>query len=191
MSDDWNALAATFDEEADHGLRDPAVRAAWWQVLAPYLPPPPAAVADLACGTGSLSLLLAESGYAVTGVDLAPAMLERAEAKAGGRARFLLGDVTAPPLPPHAFDVVLARHVLFALPQPEEVLRRWIGLLGPGGRLVLVEGFWSTGAGLRASEVERMLRLQRTDVEVVPLSDRDALWGRHVDDDRYLVVSRA
>ena len=99
MTDDWDALADTFDDEPDHGLRDPAVRDAWWRALAPRLPAPPAAVADLACGTGSLSLLLAEQGDEVTGVDRAPRMLERAEAKAGDRAAFLLGDVSAPPLP--------------------------------------------------------------------------------------------
>ena len=30
---DWDAAAATFDDEADHGLRDPAVRAAWAALL--------------------------------------------------------------------------------------------------------------------------------------------------------------
>ena len=150
MTDDWDALADTFDDEPDHGLRDPAVRAAWWRALAPRLPAPAAAVADLACGTGSLGLLLAEQGYEVTGVDRAPRMLERAAAKAGDRAAFLLGDVSVPPLPDGAFDVVLARHVLFALPEPEAVVGRWMRLLRPGGRLVLVEGFWSTGAGLHA-----------------------------------------
>jgi SAM-dependent methyltransferase len=97
----------------------------------------------------------------------------------------------APQLPPRAFDVVLARHVLFALPDPEEVLGRWIGLLRPAGRLVLVEGFWSTGAGLHATDVRRMLERHGRSAEVVPLGDREPLWGRPVDDERYLVVSAA
>jgi len=191
VSDYWNAQAAEFDDEPDHGLRDPLVRAAWWEVLQPRLPAPPAAIADLACGTGSLTLLLADHGFDVTGVDLAPAMLERAEAKVGDRARLLLGDVATPPLPAASFDVVLARHVLFALPESEAVLARWIALLRPGGRLLLVEGFWHTGSGLRAAELERMLRPLRAEVEVVPLSDRDALWGGPAGDERYLVVSRS
>ena len=191
MSDDWNALADGFDDAPDHGLRDPLVRAAWWDVLRPHLPTPPAAVADLACGTGSLTLLLAEHGYDVTGVDRAPAMLERAAAKVGDRARLLLGDVAEPVLPAGAFDVVLARHVLFALPEPEAVLERWIALLRPGGRLLLVEGSWHTGVGLRADALQGMLRPLREHVEVVPLSGIDALWGGPVDDERYLVLSRA
>jgi SAM-dependent methyltransferase len=49
---------------------------------------------DLGCGTGTHALLLASRGYAVTGVDRAPAMLERARAKAAQRAK--AGTGTAP-----------------------------------------------------------------------------------------------
>jgi SAM-dependent methyltransferase len=39
-------------------------------------------VLDLACGTGYLTIPLAEAGFTVTGVDFAPAMLEHAQRKA-------------------------------------------------------------------------------------------------------------
>ena len=42
-------------------------------------------VADLGCGTATLSLLLAEAGYGVDGVDFSPAMVELARAKVAGR----------------------------------------------------------------------------------------------------------
>jgi hypothetical protein len=29
MDGSWDTLAATFDDEPDHGLRDPRIRAAW------------------------------------------------------------------------------------------------------------------------------------------------------------------
>jgi hypothetical protein len=48
----WDAQASRFDEEPDHGLLDPDVRAAWSEVLLPELPPAPGRVADLGCGTG-------------------------------------------------------------------------------------------------------------------------------------------
>jgi ubiquinone/menaquinone biosynthesis C-methylase UbiE len=190
VTDDWNALAARFDDEPDHGLRDPVVRDAWWSLLEPELPPAPASVADLACGTGSLSLLLAERGYEVTGVDLAPAMLERASTKLGDRARFLLGDVTAPPLRDGGFDVVLARHILFALDDPAAAIARWTRLLAPAGRLLLVEGFWHTGAGMRAEEVERIVRTSRAEAVVTRLDEAPDLWGGPVADERFLVASR-
>ncbi len=34
----WDAEAAAFDDEPDHGLRDPATREAWRQLLAAHLP---------------------------------------------------------------------------------------------------------------------------------------------------------
>jgi ubiquinone/menaquinone biosynthesis C-methylase UbiE len=73
----WDDEAATFDEQPDHGLRDPEVRKAWAELLLPLIPPK-AVVADLGCGTGSLSLLLAEAGHRVHGVDLSGRMLEEA-----------------------------------------------------------------------------------------------------------------
>lgn len=74
----WDAAALTFDAEPDHGLRAEHTRAAWARRLASWLPPGPVDVLDIGCGTGSLSLLLAEAGHRVTGVDLAPRMVERA-----------------------------------------------------------------------------------------------------------------
>ncbi|WP_240694671.1 class I SAM-dependent methyltransferase [Cryobacterium sp. SO1] len=51
----WDGQANDFDDEADHGLQDPRVRAAWQSLLAPLLPERPARIADLGCGTGSLA----------------------------------------------------------------------------------------------------------------------------------------
>ena len=68
----WNGQAARFDEEPDHGLRDPTVRDAWDRLLSKHLPEPPVDVLDLGCGTGSLTVLLADAGHRVHGVDLSP-----------------------------------------------------------------------------------------------------------------------
>ncbi|MEU5043013.1 class I SAM-dependent methyltransferase [Streptomyces griseorubiginosus] len=185
---DWNAEAATFDEEPDHGLRDPEVRRAWAQRLREWLPERAADVLDLGCGTGSLSLLAAEQGHRVTGVDLSPAMVERARAKLAGRdAVFLVGDAAQPPVGEQRFDVVLVRHVLWALPDPGRVLRRWWGLLRPGGRLVLVEGVWGA-FGISAEVVSGLAEPLGGRVRVERLSEDSSLWGKDVDDERYAVV---
>ena len=68
----WDRQAATFDEEPDHGLRDPSARRAWTTLLTEVLPEPGMSIADLGCGTGSLSILLAEAGHHVHGVDISP-----------------------------------------------------------------------------------------------------------------------
>lgn len=187
---DWDAAAA-FDDEPDHGLRDADVRRAWSGRLRSWLPARPGDVLDLGCGTGSLSLLVAEQGHAVTGVDLSPAMLERARAKlAGHDAVFLTGDAALPPVGERCFDAVLVRHVLWTLPEPARVLRHWRSLLRPGGRLVLVEGVWGSTApvGIPADRLAALLAPLAGRTRVEHLSGDPALWGRAVDDERYAVV---
>ena len=196
MTDDVRAFgdaeAARFDEEPDHGLRDPAVRAAWGRLLREHLPEPPSDVLDLGCGTGSLTVLLAESGHRVHGVDLAPNMVAAARAKiaaAGVTASVEVGDAADPPGRPGAYDVVLTRHVLWALPDPAAALARWVRLLRAGGRLLLVEGRWWTGGGLTAAETEALVGPYAPKVRTVPLTD-PLYWGAQVEDERYLCVAR-
>lgn len=188
----WDAEADDFDEQPDHGLRDPAVRSAWADLVLPLLPPSPARVADLGCGTGSLSLLMAEAGHHVSGLDVSPAMVALAREKiagAGFDAELSVGDAAVPPWPQGTFDVVLTRHVLWAMDDPDAALTCWIDLLGPQGRLVLIEGRWWTGAGMSAADVTDLVRRHRVEAEVIALNDA-ALWGGPIRDERFAVVSR-
>lgn len=187
----WDAEAPSFDEAADHGLNDLAVRKAWRRLLLGVLPDPPLRIADLGCGTGTLSVLLAEAGHEVDGLDFSPRMIEFARLKAAGlnAVRFMQGDAYEPPLPEESFDVVLCRHVLWAMPDPAVALTRWLRLLIPTGRLVLVEGRWSNGAGLAAEDTVRLVEQTERPATLTRLPDPD-YWGREISDDRYLVLSR-
>ncbi len=191
----WNSEAPAFDEAPDHGLLDAGVRAAWRELLLSVLPPTPARVVDLGCGTGTLALLLAEHGYAVDALDFAPAMVRLAREKlatAPEPVRRLVtvreGDAADPGLAPASVDVVLCRHVLWALRDQVEVVGRWVEAVRPGGRLVLVEGNWGTGAGLTAARCAEIAGEWCSRVEVLPMPD-PALWGREITDERYLVVA--
>ncbi|MFE6095805.1 class I SAM-dependent methyltransferase [Streptomyces massasporeus] len=189
---DWDAEAASFDEEPDHGLRDPEVRRAWAGRLRGWLPGRAGDVLDLGCGTGSLSLLASEQGHRVTGVDLSPAMVALARQKLAGRdAVFLVGDAASPPVGEQRFDTVLVRHVLWALPDPGRALRHWRGLLRPGGRLVLVEGVWGAvePVGIPAERLTAQLAPIAGQLRVERLSDDPRLWGGEVTDERYAVVA--
>ncbi|GAA2332645.1 hypothetical protein Scani_52650 [Streptomyces caniferus] len=188
----WEAAAASFDDEPDHGLRDPAVRAAWAARLRSWLPSAPAAVLDLGCGTGSLALLAAEQGHRVTGVDRSPRMIAQARGKLAGRdAAFLVADAAEPPVGEQRFDVVLVRHVLWALPDPAAALRRWAGLLAPGGRLVLVEGRWGEAepVGIPAGELTDLVGPLAARTRVEHLSHDPVLWGKEVTDERYVLIA--
>ena len=191
MDANWDASAGAFDQEPDHGLLDPLVRAAWRGLLDAVLPPSPAVVADLGCGTGSLSVLLAEQGYVVRGVDASPVMLALAAAKAEAAdvaVEWTLGDASSPPLEDGSADVVLCRHVLWALPDPPAAVARWARLLRPTGRLVLIEGNWDTGVGLPAEQTRALVLRSRSECEVHAL-DNVLLWGRQISDERYVAVS--
>lgn len=188
----WDREAATFDREADHGLLDGAVRTAWRTTLNTHLPSPPARIVDLGCGTGSLAVLLAEEGHAVSGADLSARMLTHARSKAvahGVSLDLVLADVAAPPYGPGAFDAIVCRHVLWALEELDRVLQRWTGLLRPGGSMILIDGQWSTGGGLASDRLTDALRRMGRRARVESLTDDVDLWGQKIEDDRYMVVT--
>lgn len=98
---------------------------------------------DAGCGPGIFSIVLARLGCRVTGMDLSPEMLEYAGANAKSRgleADFRLGDVTDPGMEPSSLDLIVSRCVLWNLPAPAEAYRRWMSLLKPGGRLLVIDG---------------------------------------------------
>jgi SAM-dependent methyltransferase len=154
IRDWWNADAEVYDLAPSHAASDPLEAAAWRAALEDALPPSPAAVLDVGAGTGAMSLLAAELGHRVTALDLAPAMLDQARAKASARGlelSFVVGRADQPPAGP--FDVVMERHVLWTSPNPVEALSAWRGVVRPGGRLALFEGIWGrTDAVQRARD---------------------------------------
>jgi SAM-dependent methyltransferase len=202
----WDDAAATFDDEPDHGLRADRTRAAWARLLRSVMPPGPVDILDLGCGTGSLSLLLAEAGHRVTGVDVAPRMVERARAKfrgAGVRGRFLTGDASTPPIGDQRFGVLLSRHLVWTLPEPAAALRAWVTRLAPGGRLILIEGRWGKSAspygsdagslpwsgGVSADELASVVSPLADRLHIKALDDDPLLWGGPVRDERYVLVA--
>lgn len=184
----WDREAATFDHEPDHGLGDAATRDAWRELLLGVLPVAPARVADLGCGTGTLTRLLTDEGYRVDGLDFSPEMIRRARRKVP-EAEFVVADAADPPFEQGAYDVVLSRHVLWALPDPVAGFAAWVDLLKPDGTVILVEGNWMTGAGLTAAAAEEIVRSVRKRAAVRHLPE-SIYWGKDITDERYLLVSR-
>ncbi len=189
----WDGVAARYDGlRPDQGLTDPVIRGAWAALLDHYLPKPQCAVLDVGCGTGSLSLLLAEAGHAVDGIDFAPGMIAVARDKAiatGSTARFAVQDGSAPQFVAQSFDAIICRQVLWALPDRKLALRNWSGLLRPGGRLIAVEGRFASGNGISEAELIADLPPELPMLETLDLSTRSNLWGGPLTDQRVLVVA--
>jgi ubiquinone/menaquinone biosynthesis C-methylase UbiE len=187
----WDQLASSYDDYRDHGLLDPHIRRAWQDLLVRVVGPEPTRIADLGSGTGTLAVLLAALGHRVTGLDLSPAMVDRARDKAtacGINVDFVVGDASEPQLPSGQFDVVLARHVLWAMPNPAHALDHWIQLLTPGGRLVLIDGF-NDGGGIPAEFLGELLEQRVSSMTLTPMPE-PIYWGREINDERYLVSAR-
>jgi ubiquinone/menaquinone biosynthesis C-methylase UbiE len=200
----WDDFAADYDTYPDHGLLDSDIRAAWKDLLRTWLPTQPSVVADLACGTGTMSVLAAELGHQVRGIDLSGEMVARARAKTapfGAAVQIDEADANEPPFEPASVDVVFARHILWTLPDPATALAHWARLLRPGGRLVLIEGRWGIEAadgkpdalwraGVPSDELALAVRDLGLEPVVVQLTDQ-AYWGREVEHERYLLRALA
>jgi SAM-dependent methyltransferase len=102
-------------------------------------------VLDVACGTGVVALTAARMGAVAEGLDLTPALLERARqhaALAGLPVDFREGDAEALPYPDASFDVVLSQFGHMFAPRPEVTVSEMLRVLRPGGRLALTT--WPT-----------------------------------------------
>lgn len=89
-------------------------------------------VLDLGCGTGFVSHVFSGNLYQVTGVDISPQSVGLAQ-KRNPQARFVVGDMTAVPLPDAAYDVLVAITSLEFCEKKEKVLTEAKRLLKPGG----------------------------------------------------------
>ena len=79
---------------------------------------------DVATGTGNVAIPLARKGADVTGVDIAPNLLEQARQRAAAEQlaiRFDEGDAESLPYPDASFDLVTSMFGAMFAPQPELV----------------------------------------------------------------------
>ena len=95
-------------------------------------------VLDVACGTGVVAVTAARAGATVSGLDLAPALLERARHNASLAAvaiDFTEGDVEALPYADAEFDVVTSQFGHMFGPRPTIAIGEMLRVLKPGGRI--------------------------------------------------------
>ncbi len=96
---------------------------------------------DIGTGTGRMIELFAGAALHSIGIDRSPEMLRLARAKLDGRPACELrqADVAALPLADGSADTILIHQVLHYLPAPETALTEAARLLGPGGRVLIVD----------------------------------------------------
>jgi SAM-dependent methyltransferase len=107
--------------------------------------PEGARVLEVGCGPGHLSVRLARRhGLDTTGLDLDPAMIERARVNADRavdgderRPSFLVGDVASMPFPDGTFDLVVSTMSMHHWADPAAGLAEMARVLRPGDRALV------------------------------------------------------
>lgn len=104
-------------------------------------------VADLGCGPGFFSVLLAQMGCAVDAVDGSAGMLALARENVskmvpGGAVAFHERDLLSLPFADGTFDACVCRNVTWLMREPRAAYAEWLRVLRPGGKLVAFDANW-------------------------------------------------
>ena len=99
-------------------------------------------VLDVACGTGNAALVAAARGASVVGVDLSPALVDMARARArrarAADATFLVGDAGRLPVEKGAFDAAVSVFGVIFAPEPALAVAQMAAAVRPGGAVVIL-----------------------------------------------------
>lgn len=137
-------------------------------------------VLDVACGGGNVVCAFAPVVRHATGIDVTPAMLERAKSVAREQSLSNVswdqGDVTSLPYPDGAFTIVVTRFSFHHFPDPLAVLGEMKRVCASGGR-ILVADMHASADPAQAAEFNRMERLRDpSHVRALPLLELEALF---------------
>lgn len=138
-------------------------------------------VLDVACGGGIIVCAFAPHVAHATGIDMTPAMLERAQQLAGEKGianvTWDRGDVGALPYPDGSFDIVVTRFSMHHFLDPAAVLREMVRVCAPNGRIVVVD-MYASDDPVKAAEWNRAEKLRDpSHVRCLTLPELKALFG--------------
>jgi ubiquinone/menaquinone biosynthesis C-methylase UbiE len=100
-------------------------------------------ILDVACGPGILACACAKVARMVTGIDITPAMIERAKdlqvREKLENVTWHVGDVRSLPFPDDHFTVVMSRYAFHHIVDPLDVLVEMKRVCKPSGRIVVID----------------------------------------------------
>jgi len=137
-------------------------------------------VLDVACGGGIVVCAFARVVRHATGIDLTPAMIERArslQAEQGlSNVSWKQGDVLPLPWPDGAFSIVTSRFAFHHFLDPRAVLAEMRRVCAPGGKVVVIDTEASPDVA-KAAEFNRMEKLRDpSHVRAMPLTELRGLF---------------
>ncbi|HWM77002.1 MAG TPA: methyltransferase domain-containing protein, partial [Methylomirabilota bacterium] len=120
-------------------------------------------VLDVACGGGIVVCAFARVVRHATGIDLTPAMIERARSlqaeKGLSNVSWKQGDVLPLPWPDGTFSIVTSRFAFHHFLDPRAVLAEMRRVCAPGGKVVVIDTEASPDVA-KAAEFNRMEKLR-------------------------------
>ncbi len=138
---EWRArVARAFSRAAPHYRERALAQQAMGETLLDRLPARADRVLDLGCGPGAMTADLARrygDACRVTGLDLAPGMLEEARRRHPMGIRWLVGDANALPLATASHDLVVSNLAIQWCPDLDAVMAELYRVLRPGGRALI------------------------------------------------------
>lgn len=139
-------------------------------------------VLDVACGPGLVVAAFAKVCRHATGIDLTPAMIEKAREHAITlgltNVDLCLGNVLPLPFPDRAFSVVVSRFAFHHFPDPLAVLREMARVTTRPGRIVVADMVASEDRK-RADALNRMERLRDpSHARALTLAEMRELFGQ-------------
>jgi len=137
-------------------------------------------VLDVACGGGLVVCAFAPQVRHATGIDVTPAMLERARALAADRSLVNVtwdqGDVQALPYADAAFTIVLSRFTFHHFLDPLAVLKEMVRVCAPGGTVMVID-VQASNDPTKADEFNRMEKMRDpSHVRAMPLGELQQLF---------------
>jgi ubiquinone/menaquinone biosynthesis C-methylase UbiE len=98
---------------------------------------PVSRILEIGCGPASLwreNLDRIDPGWSLTLLDSSPGMIEAARGFLGSGAEYVVGEAEELPFADESFDVVLANHMLYHVPDRPRAFAEISRILTPGGR---------------------------------------------------------
>jgi ubiquinone/menaquinone biosynthesis C-methylase UbiE len=144
-------------------------------------PGPADTVLDVACGGGIVVCAFAPHVMHATGIDMTPAMLERARTLAAEKGianvSWREGDVAALPYPDGVFSIVVTRFAVHHFPDPSAVFREMVRVCAPGGGRIVVVDTCASANPAKAAEFNRLEKLRDpSHVRALPLAELQGLF---------------
>lgn len=187
-------VRSDFDEIARLAESGASGRDRYDAFLLSLIPAAAAHVLDVGCGLGRLTWAIASSGRYVVGVDLSPVMVDRARgAGALDQASFRVGDFLELDFSGQSFDCIVSAAALHHMDH-DAALARMVGLLSPGGRLIVHDlrsnaGLWDSARGCVALAHTAFHRLRRTG-RLRPSKPVRDVWMRHGASESYVSLGQ-